>query len=83
MCFVPKVSGEKAAEMLKTVTADANGIADPLSGFSEMVWLNGVRLERGYDYKKGKECGLTNAYTFFGENPFIFYNNNEEYLNYG
>ena len=60
-----------------------DGIPDPLSGFSEMVWLNGVRLGKPTEYRKGKECSLTKSFTFFDENPFVFYNNDEEFLNYG
>ena len=62
--------------------APFDGIEDPLSGFSEMIWLNGIRLQKGLDYRKGKECSMSKSFTFFGENPFLFYNNDEEYLNY-
>jgi hypothetical protein len=62
--------------------APFDGISDPLSGFSEMIWLNGVRLQKDLDYRKGRECSMSKSFTLFGENPFIFYNNNEEYLNY-
>ena len=82
MCFVPKVSGEHPQEQLKFVTGNMDGISDPLSGFSEMIWLNGIRLERSVDYKKGRECSLTKSFTFFGENPFLFYNNSEGFVNF-
>jgi hypothetical protein len=60
-----------------------DGIPDPLSGFSEMVWRNGIRQTPYFDYKIGKECSLSRSFTFFGENPFIFYNNDEDFLNFG
>ena len=82
MCFVPKVSGEQPQEQLKFITGDMDGVPDPLSGFSEMIWLNGIRQERSADYKKGRECSLTKSFTFFGENPFLFYNNSEEFVNF-
>jgi hypothetical protein len=82
MCFVPKVSGEQAEETLKAITGDADGIPDPLSGFSEMIWVNGIRQKRSEGYKLGRECGLAKSFTFFGENPFIFYNNDEYYINF-
>ena len=60
-----------------------DGIPDPLSGFNEMIWVNGVRQIRNQSYKLGRECSLSKSFTFFGENPFIFYNNNEEFINFG
>jgi hypothetical protein len=82
MCFVPIVSGEQPQETLKNITGDTHGIPDPLSGFSEMIWVNGIRQKRGISYRLGKECGLTKSFTLFGENPFVFYNNSEGFLNY-
>jgi len=82
MCFVPIVLGEQPQEILKNITGDTYGIPDPLSGFSEMIWLNGVRQKRDISYRLGKECSLTRSFTLFGENPFIFYNNSEGFLNY-
>lgn len=83
LCFVPILSGEKPTRILKKITSNLNGISEPLSGYSEMIWVNGIRQEREVNYKKGLECSLTNSFTFFENKPFLFYNNDADYLNLG
>jgi hypothetical protein len=63
--------------------APIDGIPDPISGFSEMIWVNGIRQERDTDYRKGRECSSTKSFTFFDETPLNFYNNNEDYVDLG
>ena len=75
--------GGTTREFLESITGNVDGIEQNLSGFSEMVWRNGIRQTEYLDYKLGKECSLKRSFTFFGENPFIFYNNDEEFLNFG
>ena len=85
LCFVPKNTGQAPDIIVETIDIAANttigGISDPLSGFSELVWLNGLRQERGNDYRKGLECSLTKSFTFFEGNPLIFYNNTDKFFN--
>lgn len=82
ICFVPKLSGEEPNRILKITTGNLLGMPDPASGYSEMLWINGMRQERHTDYRKGLECSLNNSFTFFEENPLMFYNNDENYLNF-
>jgi hypothetical protein len=63
--------------------APIDGIPNPISGFSEMIWVNGVRQERHTDYRRGRECSMTKSFTFFDENLFYFYNNDEDLVDLG
>jgi hypothetical protein len=85
LCFVPKTTGQNPDISVKTIEIPLNtsvgGISDPISGFSEMIWLNGLRQERGTDYRGGLECSLTKSFTFFEQNPLLFYNNSSKFLN--
>ena len=79
ICFVPKNTGEIPEVQVKNIKIPLGttipGIPDPLSGNSELIWLNGLRQQRDTDYRKGYQCSLTKSFTFFEENPLIFYNN--------
>jgi hypothetical protein len=79
ICFVPKNTGEIPDVQVKTIKIPLGttipGILDPLSGNSELIWLNGLRQQRDTDYRKGYQCSLTKSFTFFEESPLIFYNN--------
>jgi hypothetical protein len=85
LCFVPKNTGETPNILVYDLDLAPNatiaGISDPLSGFSELIWLNGLRQQKDIDYRKGLECSLTKSFTIFEENPLTFYNNGTDVLN--
>ena len=85
LCFVPKTTGETPNILVYDLDLAPNttvaGISDPLSGFSELIWLNGLRQQKTLDYRRGLECSLTKSFTIFEETPLIFYNNGIDVLN--
>ena len=85
LCFVPKTTGDTPNILVRDVSvapdATVGGITDPLSGFSELVWLNGLRQQKRLDYQKGLECSLSKTFTIFEENPMVFYNNSADSIN--
>ena len=87
LCFSPKTMGDSPNILFYDVQIDPSttiaGIPDPLLGFSEIIWVNGLRQQEELDYRLGWECSLTKSFTNFEENPFNFYNNSVDLLNIG
>jgi hypothetical protein len=54
-----------------------------LSGFSERVWVNGIRQRLGSDYVKNFKCSVASGIVAPPSVSFNFYNNENNYFNIG
>ena len=52
-----------------------------LTGYSEQVWVNGVRQLNGFDYLTAYPCSPSSGNSTFTDDLFLFYNNINTYFN--
>lgn len=65
-------------------TEDVTGqhsVYSGVTGFTEQVWLNGVRQKLGSDYVKNCACSMVSGTSSDDTNTFNFFNNNTGYFN--
>lgn len=52
-----------------------------ITGFSEQVWINGIRQKENVEYNKVYPCSLSSGFSFLPNVPFKFYDNDTGYFN--
>jgi len=68
---------------LYSITGDLS-IINNITGFSEQVWLNGIRQYLGINYTKTFNCNTVSSGTIDEPHtPLLFYNNESDYFNIG
>ena len=79
LVFVQKTTG---AQMSRKVTRfEADGSTVKLTGYSEQVWVNGIRQIEGANYIKTYPCSPTSGHYSFTNDLFLFYNNQSTFFN--
>ena len=73
---------EKRTDVNRTVTYFTGaGTSVNVTGYSEQIWVNGVRQLNGYDYLKTYPCSPSSGNETFNDDLFYFYNNSNTYFN--
>jgi hypothetical protein len=80
LTFIPQ--HESLTRYFKEVTTPFSTYTN-LTGFSEQVWVNGVRQTVDVDYRRNYPCSLDSGIVDYPSLPFNFYNNETGYFNIG
>jgi hypothetical protein len=79
LVFVQKTAD---AQMSRKVTHfEAAGSTVKLTGYSEQVWVNGIRQIEGANYIKTYPCSPTSGHYSFTNDLLLFYNNQSTFFN--
>lgn len=76
LTFVPQFSN--IIYFLSGVTQTTTYLSG-IVGFSEQVWVNGIRQNRGIDYNLVTPCSTQSGTNIVPILPFLFYNNNDNW----
>jgi hypothetical protein len=77
LAFLPNYAVYTRSYVELTGTMTLTGV----TGFSEQIWVNGVRQREGYEYVRNYPCLMTSGNIDEPELPFNFYNNDSGYFN--
>lgn len=79
--FIPKISPLNLINQEKLYTGNASKLDFKISGYSEQIWLNGVRQFIQDGYNASYNCSLNDSFTDFEKMPLNFYNNENSLFN--
>ena len=81
IAFVPKIYPSQLLVQEKLYTGNSSKLDIKISGYSEQIWLNGVRQFVKENYNKSYDCSLNDSFVEFDKMPLIFYNNGPSLFN--
>lgn len=81
IAFVPKIYPSQLLVQEKLYTGNSSKLDIKISGYSEQIWLNGVRQFVREGFNKSYECSLNDSFVDFDKMPLNFYNNDGSLFN--
>ena len=81
IAFIPKIYPSQLIIQEKLYTGSSSKLDIKISGYSEQIWLNGVRQFIQESYNKSYNCSLNDSFVEFDKMTLIFYNNDDSLFN--
>lgn len=81
LAFLQRITGESRRRYVHYLGVGETLSSLYITGFSEQLWVNGVRQFERTDYLKKNACSLISDFSSFGEASYLFFNNEDTFFN--
>jgi hypothetical protein len=81
LSFLERITGESRRRYVRYLGAGESVPNIYITGFSEQIWINGVRQFEKTNYIKTTPCSLISDFSSFTEANYLFFNNNDSFFN--